>query len=500
MSPRPLRKANAPLALQGEGGWGGEVCRVLVLLLGLVVMACQEPCPCEDDDIATCRADAGGDDVAIFEAGPDAAPDVPFDLAPDQDPGETIRDAFADVWENVPDVGEVQADGSDAEAAEAGPDADATGPGDAVEAGDTEPDVTPPEPTEVRALWVNRYAFSDAADVLSILDDAAGAGFTDVYFQVRGAFDAYYPSTLEPWATGLTGTLGKDPGWDPLGTALAGAHERGLKLHAWLNVFTLATTASAPTSVGVPHPLKAHPEWRLVDADGTPMSVTDSYVWASPGLAAVRDWNTAVAAEIVALYPDLDGLHLDRIRYPGTTWGYDAESTTGWSTAKATEPGLTFDQYRARQVDAQVAAIHEMLEGIAPQVTLSAAVWGIYANEWGWSSVSLGLAGYLQDPLAWLDAGTIDVVCPMAYWAMTSPKGQRTDFATLADWWLGDEARRPHVLMGLSADLGFDEVADQIGYVRALGGPGVALYTWQTIDQEAGFWSALATGPFAEEP
>jgi len=472
-----------------------------LLALAALLVACQEPCPCADgDDVAACQqADAAPDTAALADAADkdpgasdpgtaDTAPEATAegsdvampDLAtPDNVPNDGVGD-------NVPDIGDASSQDGAPEAADATPD----------ESG------TPPPPTEIRALWVTRWDFGSADDVTAIVDQAADAGFTDVIFQVRGRFDAFYPSILEPWAKELTGTLGKDPGWDPLGTALAAAHARGLKLHAWLNVFALWSGSSAPASAGVKHPLQLHPEWLMVTSDGTPMPLGGpEYQWASPGIAAVRAWNTAVVEEIVASYPDLDGVHLDRVRYPGPEYSYDPESVTGWSAAKAAEPGLTFAAYRARQVNAQVAEIHEMLQGIAPQVVLSAAVSAIYEDVWGWGGVSLGLADNFQDSLAWLAAGSIDLLFPMAYWPLTTPKGKKTDLASIADFWLLDDTRRPHVVMGLSADYdSFTEIEDEIAYVRGLDAPGVALYAYAALENHAGYWAALATGPFAGEP
>ncbi|MCK4689947.1 MAG: family 10 glycosylhydrolase, partial [Candidatus Marinimicrobia bacterium] len=66
---------------------------------------------------------------------------------------------------------------------------------------------------------------------------AKNANLNMIFFQVRGNGDAFYKSNYEPWSNMLTGTLGKDPGWDPLEFATETAHELGLELHAWINTF-----------------------------------------------------------------------------------------------------------------------------------------------------------------------------------------------------------------------------------------------------------------------
>src|SRR5687768_12991062 len=147
-----------------------------------------------------------------------------------------------------------------------------------------DPRFTVPEADrEVRGVWVTRWSYRSEADLDAMLDDVVAAGLTHVFLQVRGRWDAYYRSDLEPWAAELSGTLGADSGWDPLQHAVNAAHERGLELHAWINVYALWQGAGAPRSVGVPHALAQHPDWRVRDPQGRPTNdAAHAYQFASP--------------------------------------------------------------------------------------------------------------------------------------------------------------------------------------------------------------------------
>jgi hypothetical protein len=136
-----------------------------------------------------------------------------------------------------------------------------------------------PAPPEMRALWVTRFELTSAAAVRAIVAHAADANFDAILLQVRGNADAYYRSTVEPWAEGLSGTLGKDPGWDPLRVALDAAHGRGLQVHAWFNMFTGWPISACPSpgtppavpasAAGAPaHVLHAHPTWATQERGG----------------------------------------------------------------------------------------------------------------------------------------------------------------------------------------------------------------------------------------
>jgi len=71
-----------------------------------------------------------------------------------------------------------------------------------------------PEPmVEMRGLWVNRYDWTswgraaDPAKIDEIVQNAAYAGFNVIFFQVRGAADAYYASDAVGAATEWSGLV-----------------------------------------------------------------------------------------------------------------------------------------------------------------------------------------------------------------------------------------------------------------------------------------------------
>ena len=71
-----------------------------------------------------------------------------------------------------------------------------------------------------QAIWVPRWDYKTADDVRSIVRNCARAGFDTVLFQVRGNGTVAYRSRIEPWAEEFGF---RDPGFDPLATAVARA-------------------------------------------------------------------------------------------------------------------------------------------------------------------------------------------------------------------------------------------------------------------------------------
>lgn len=368
----------------------------------------------------------------------------------------------------------------------------------------TPPPTDPPPIIEARALWVNRFEWSTAAGIAAIMDSAAKARFNVVYFQVRGAGDALYRSNLEPCAISLCGRLGGTPSWDPLEVAVQAAQARGLQLHAWVNAFAGWGSGSATTcnllvesAAGNPrHMLLAHPDWAVVRAGGAAQGCpnAEEYTYVSPGIPEARTHLARVAADIARRYA-VDGIHLDRIRYPGPAWSHDGASLASFGRDPASAPAAWADHRRA-QVSLAVREVHDSMRLARPAAVLSAAVWQIYADKWSWRS-SQGVHDYLQDPAAWTDGGYLDVAVPMTYYAIASTYCAFTDWACLLDDHLArlQPAGGRHVYIGIGATRGYAEVARQVELARARGARGVSVYSYGSA-ASGGLFTSLADGVF----
>lgn len=359
--------------------------------------------------------------------------------------------------------------------------------------------------TEARALWVTRWNYTTITDVHTLLDKAAGAGFNMILFQVRGTADAFYTPGLEPWAARLSGgTLGEDPGWDPLQVATEAAHARGLELHAYLNVYPVWAGQTAPPTDTVPAHLfwtlsysHTWDDWRVVDSEGVTMTLRDGYLWATPALTDVVDRVVSVTSDIVTRY-DVDGVHLDFVRYPGPDYSYDPFSNAGYEAASAKDRHLTRAEWQRRQVSGLVSRVYSEAMLARPGLRLSAAVWPIYQDKWDWG-YKAGYDDFYQDSQAWVQEGIIDTIVPMLYTGVfpSDPRALTpTQFSLVASDFLAQDGDR-HVFLGVNAEhLDFDGVAERISIARKLGAPGHAIFSAGVLDQK-GYWDDLAAGPYA---
>lgn len=246
------------------------------------------------------------------------------------------------------------------------------------------------------------------------MGEAASLSITDVIWQVRGQADAYYRSELEPWGEEIAG--GSDPGFDPLELAVKQAHARGLRLHAWFNVVPLWKGKQEPRDPG--HPLLAHPRWRVYGADGKAQALQEGYVVVNPGLPEVQNHIVRVARDIIMRY-DVDGLHLDYVRFMSTTaeggiYPADDRSLRLMRADPRMDPDAGADQMPA-WLALRISDLVERIRGEAvilrKDVEYSAAVW---------RNPKLGREVYLQNSASWLSRGVLDRAYPMIYFDDTA--------------------------------------------------------------------------------
>ena len=288
----------------------------------------------------------------------------------------------------------------------------------------------------IHAIWVTRFDYTTADDVIRIVKNCADAGFNPVLFQVRGNGTAFYASAYEPWANELGGS---DPGFDPLKLACKEAHRRGVELHAWVNVMPAWRGTEPPANREQLYNLR--PEWFWYDQYGNRQALSSFYVSVNPCLPEVREYLVEVFRDLVSRY-DVDGLHMDYIRFPdeppatprGTDIDYPHDARTldlyraDTGLAPADDPEQ-WSRWRTEQVTRLVADVHRMVRETRPKITLSSAV----------GSVPERALRHFQDSRRWIDEGLLDAVILMNYTA--SPE----TFEKRLEPWLMEEPSVPIV-------------------------------------------------------
>lgn len=299
-----------------------------------------------------------------------------------------------------------------------------------------ETDVAEAMPSELRGVWVSTVSNIDyptrqttdssalRSELISILDHCREMGFNAVFFQVRPASDALYPSAIFPWSRYLTGTQGVAPdnGFDPLAFAVQEAHARGIELHAWINPYRITSSSADNSRLAANNPAVLHPELVVQDSEGR--------MYYDPGKTASIDLIVDGALEIVRNY-DVDGIHLDDYFYP--EGGIDDEDT--YSPYRDQYPSK--EDWRRAMVNQLVQRLDEAIHGEKPELDFGISPRGIWANasDTPGGSATRGGGSYhavYADSRAWVQNGWVDYIMPQIYWNIGY---DIADYAVLSDWW-----------------------------------------------------------------
>lgn len=259
--------------------------------------------------------------------------------------------------------------------------------------------VNPNPKYEVRAVWLttiggidwpHSYAQSERSaekqkeELRAILDRLQKANINTVLLQTRIRATTIYPSQYEPWDGCLSGFPGKSPGYDALQFAIDECHKRGMEVHAWIVTIPVGKW----NSYGCRQLRKRFPRLiKRIDQDG----------YMDPEATQTGCYLAEMCREIVQRY-DVDGIHLDYIRYP-ETWKFR----------------IGKDQARGN-ITRIVEKIHQAVKKEKPWVKMSCSPIGKFddlSRYWshGWNAYTK----VAQDAQAWLKDGLMDELFPMMY-------------------------------------------------------------------------------------
>lgn len=252
---------------------------------------------------------------------------------------------------------------------------------------------------EVRAVWLttiggldwpHSYAASGRSiekqkqELRQILDRLQAIGINTVLLQTRIRATTIYPSAFEPWDGCLSGNPGKSPGYDALQFAIDECHKRGMELHAWVVTIPIGKW----NATGCQRLRKRMPKAVVKIGD-------EGYM--NPEKEQTATYLADFCAEIVRNY-DVDGIHLDYIRYP-ETWKMKVSKSVGRG-----------------YITNIVKAISLRVKALKPWVKMSCSPVGKFDDlarysSHGWNAYSI----VCQDAQGWLRTGLMDALFPMMY-------------------------------------------------------------------------------------
>ncbi|MDO4196291.1 MAG: family 10 glycosylhydrolase [Prevotellaceae bacterium] len=257
-----------------------------------------------------------------------------------------------------------------------------------------------PPKHEVRAMWLTTIGGLDwphsyanntqtsinkqKKELIGILDKLQQAGINTILLQTRVRATTIYPSKYEPWDGCLSGKPGISPGYDALQFAIDECHKRGMELHAWVVTIPVGKwNGKGCSSLRGKYP-------KLIKKIGD-----DGFM--NPEDPQTGTYIANICEEITRNY-DIDGIHLDYIRYP-----------EDWKIKVSKSQGRNYITDIVRKINLKVKTLK-------PWVKMSCSPIGKAddlprMSSRGWNAYSR----VCQDAQGWLRDGLMDQLYPMMY-------------------------------------------------------------------------------------
>lgn len=349
---------------------------------------------------------------------------------------------------------------------------------------------------EIKGIWIVRWDVDDPIKVFEMMKDLKRYDINTLYVQVYARCEAMYRSQLVPRSTEL---LNAPFNYDPLDLIVRLGHNEGYKVHAWINLYYAWSHAPFPQTSN--HIANKHPEWFLSDEKGMNLknySVEEIKTmglegyFLEPGNEAVREHLKAIAKEIIDNY-EVDGIHMDYVRYPRRDYGYDIGARVGFMREYYVDPWniknkisvdesfgnddfldleSKWENWRRDQVSRTVREIFEVVKLKDPSLEVSVAVIGDHNHAY---------QDLYQDWVVWAQSNYVDYVVPMLYSSSVDWIDRKTK-STI------ELVGREKLVVGLGAYLQENEnLVQEIARVQSVGTRGYLLFSYGGMKEKGYF-------------
>ncbi|MEG1586244.1 MAG: family 10 glycosylhydrolase, partial [Bacteroidales bacterium] len=219
------------------------------------------------------------------------------------------------------------------------------------------------EPEEMRAVWLttnyqldwpsetgvsDRVIMRQKAELVKMLNQLQHVGLNTIFFQARLKGTVFYHSAIEGQSKYQTGKAGVRSSFDALAFVVEECHKRGMKCHAWM--------------VCMPLGGKKYIQQNGLDAfvrkNSSFITLHQGEYYLEPSAVQTADYLASIAEEMVRNY-NIDGVHLDYIRYPENAALYPDRKRYDKSGKKE-----SFAQWRRNNITNIVYTIYDRIKAV----------------------------------------------------------------------------------------------------------------------------------------
>ena len=352
-----------------------------------------------------------------------------------------------------------------------------------------------------QCLWVVRDALKSEKSIDELINFASEKQINDLFVQVRGRGDALYNSQIIPRSQLLP-----ESDFDPLLYLLQNIKGKGIKVHAWVNVYLIWSNKILPKDKK--HLIYNNEEWidtteewpRNINRDLNSISQNNDGegIFLAPNHPDVNNYLITVFKELLDNYK-IDGLHLDYIRYQDVEYGRNPYAIAKFKRDVGRDPNPWFlemersniasprlignmkqwNNAKRKSITSLVKETKNLINDSYPNVILSAAVK---------PNLYVARERFLQDWGTWLAAGYIDWIVPMNY--STSMREFSQNISVINDNF--PKKYRDKIIMGIAIyNQGPIDAAKKIKYSFEEKFVGISLFSYNQMKNNSDYSTLL---------
>lgn len=328
--------------------------------------------------------------------------------------------------------------------------------------------------TEVRAIWITTNWGLDMPstklpkerqkeEIKSMLNELAQMNINTIFFQTRVRGDVTYQSAIEPLSPHYNWGKQSSRADDLLSFMIKECHDRGMECHAWFVVYPLGTKSHVSKQTQ-----------SIANKQRQLCKYFNGEWYLDPGNPGTQTYILSLVDEIVTQY-DIDGIHLDYIRYPDKGAKFPDSDTF-----KKYGNGQSLDNWRRGNVNNLVSKIYDRVKVNKPWVQVSSSPLGKHKalstrGEWtGYNSV-------YQDAVQWMNAGKHDAIYPMMYYKDENFDPYLKEWLRLSNGRLVVPGLGVYRLLPEEGNWDVRDIQNQIEFSREEKAQGQALYRAKNI-------------------
>lgn len=274
---------------------------------------------------------------------------------------------------------------------------------------------------EIRAIYISYLEYLDyfyggsktvnQSKISKMVDEVKNNSLNCIILHVSPFSDSIYKSKIFPYSYTLTGSEGKNPGFDYLDYFIKEAHAKDIKIYAWINPYRISFDSDTKSIS------KDNPAYRLLNTSS--IGIGENGIYYNPASEIVKNLILRQIEELIKNY-NIDGIHFD-------DYFYTQSDIDKLDYQKYLENGgaLTLSEFRLQNTNDLIERVYKTIKKKNQNIVFSIAPDGNISNNYEY---------HFADVKTWLkESKYIDMIMPQIYYGF---ENEYSPFKKVLDNWL----------------------------------------------------------------